>query len=546
MSALASKPLKAPGCAIGFENAIEQREPVALRVKGQIPPWLRGNLYRTGPGTFRVPSSAAPSGSVDLTHWFDGLGMTHRFEITSSGGVMYRNHSTADGLRKRIEKSGSVPGVTFGDQDPCETIFSKFFTMFRPNAETPPKPIDGAADEVNIQVTLTPDMPGFASHHSIPSSTTTPRYLVAKSDNDTLQILDPETLKPLHATTYAELDPRLDGHISAAHSCRDKTTDEFYNFSLKMGGRPVYKVFRVRPNPSAEKGFEVDVLAEINDAPPAYLHSFVMTQKYVVLCIWQADFNYGATIPLNRNIASSLEKKWNPNRNTLFYVIDRHTGGLVSKFKSPPFFCFHAINAYDSGSDDVTIDLSVYDNHSVIDLLYLDSLRNLSAEQPMRMGRARRFILENVSSQVQAGKGVREAVIPFTLSQSSSIELPTVHPALYHKPYRFAYGMNKLDPKTHHTFADRIIKLDMSQPNSEPKTWGVPGYTPGEPIFVPRPGATSPSDAEDDGVILSLVLDGEAQKSMLVVLDAKEMKEVARAEMETHFPFVFHGVFTPA
>jgi torulene dioxygenase len=86
----------------------------------------------------------------------------------------------------------------------------------------------------------------------------------------------------------------------------------------------------------------------------------------------------------------------------------------------------------------------------------------------------------------------------------------------------------------------------MSKPEAEPKTWGAPGYTPGEPVFIPRPssnGVPLSEGAEDDGVLLSVVLDAESQKSMLVVLDAKDMKEEARAEMDTHFPFGFHGVW---
>ncbi|KAI0917770.1 hypothetical protein AcV7_007097 [Taiwanofungus camphoratus] len=531
------------GYAIGFENAIEQREPVPLRVKGQIPTWLTGSLYRTGPGTFRVPSASPAKPAVNIAHWFDGLGMNHRFQIMPDGSVLYRSHSSAMGLHTRIAQSGTVPGFTFGTQDPCETIFSKFFTVFRPQL---PSPSQGAPDDQNISVTLSTNMDGIPSHHSSSSL----RNLVAKSDNNILQILNPDTLQPIRATTYAEFDRVLDGQISAAHSCRDNTTGEFFNFSLKLGRRPVYKVFRIKPGekdgPEPDRtDHAVDVLAEIVDAPAAYLHSFAMTQKYVVLCVWQADFTYsGASIVFNRNIAGSINKKWNPKRNALFYVIDRHNGGVVAKYETPPFFAFHQINSYDSGTDDIVLDLSVYDDHSVIDLFYLDNLRNLDDHHHMKAGCARRFVLEDV----RGGHGTtRQAKVMYTIPETYSIELPTVHPGRYHKPYRFAYGINKSDTKKA-TFADGLIKLDLSNPEAKPKTWGAPGYTPGEPIFVPRPRSSSETpveDAEDDGVLLSVVLDAEKQKSMLVILDAKEMKEEARAEMDSHFPFSFHGTFVP-
>lgn len=88
-----------------------------------------------------------------------------------------------------------------------------------------------------------------------------------------------------------------------------------------------------------------------------------------------------------------------------------------------------------------------------------------------------------------------------------------------------------------------LIKLDMSASSSDSpiaKMWRKENHTPSEPIFVPRPGA----EEEDDGVLLSVVLDEVKGRSSMVVVDAKEMKEVGRAEMEGVFPVGFHGVFS--
>ena len=49
---------------------------------------------------------------------------------------------------------------------------------------------------------------------------------------------------------------------------------------------------------------------------------------------------------------------------------------------------------------------------------------------------------------------------------------------------------------------------------------------PSEPIFVARPGART----EDDGVLLTMALDAEHRHSSLIIIDAKNMKELARAE----------------
>ncbi|KAL0576582.1 hypothetical protein V5O48_005414 [Marasmius crinis-equi] len=526
-----------PSYAIAFENAPEQREPVDLAIKGTIPPWLSGVLYRTGPGTYQVPTAKDPSRNVTVQHWFDGLTMNHRFEVHPGGQrVSYRSRKSTDDYEKAVAEKEILPGVSFGQRrDICETIFKKFFTVFKQSTDIT------SPSSNNIGVTISPEMPGWKQViDGLPEGTLThehsgPKYIVAKTDANLLQLLDPVSLEPLEISTYAKMDPRLEGELSAAHSCRDHEADEFYNYTCKLGPTSTYKVFKIKGSSG-----EIDVLAEIKDAPPAYIHSLAMTSKYVILIVWQAHVA-GAGLPIlyHKNLAQAIEKKWNPSLDTIFYVVDRQKGGVVARYKTPPFFCFHQLNAFeDPDKDDLIIDMSVYDDHSVIERLYLDQMRNFNADTGMIMGRARRFRLSSVTS---GPKFARPAKVEFTLKQDESIELPTINPDHSHSLYRYAYGINKLDPRDHHTFADRLIKLDMNTPEGGHKTWEVPGYTPSEPIFVPRPGAQD----EDDGVVLSVVLDGEKAKSMLIILDAKEMKELARAEMETVYPIGFHGVFTP-
>ena len=50
-------------------------------------------------------------------------------------------------------------------------------------------------------------------------------------------------------------------------------------------------------------------------------------------------------------------------------------------------------------------------------------------------------------------------------------------------------------------------------------------------------------DAEDDGVVLSVVLDTRVERSFLLVLDAGSFEELARAEAPQRVPFGFHGDF---
>jgi torulene dioxygenase len=184
--------------------------------------------------------------------------------------------------------------------------------------------------------------------------------------------------------------------------------------------------------------------------------------------------------------------------------------------------------------------MPVYKDNLVINLLYYDKLKNLSDDNYMPMGCARRFRLPSPSLLTTTRTATRDAIVEFTLPQSQ-IELPVVAPSVYSKPYRYVYGITRIRPDEHRTVTDGIIKLDMSSPSpwSTRKFWSKQDHTPSEPVFIPRPNGKD----EDDGVLLSIVLDDRAMRSSMVIIDAKEMKEVARAEMEVVFPIGFHGVW---
>lgn len=55
------------------------------------------------------------------------------------------------------------------------------------------------------------------------------------------------------------------------------------------------------------------------------------------------------------------------------------------------------------------------------------------------------------------------------------------------------------------SFFSCLVRLDVESGSHE--VWQEEGMWPGEPIFVPRPGGT----AEDDGVLLSVVLAGQSR-----------------------------------
>ena len=99
------------------------------------------------------------------------------------------------------------------------------------------------------------------------------------------------------------------------------------------------------------------------------------------------------------------------------------------------------------------------------------------------------------------------------------------------------WGLVKLD----HDAADNISHRPSTQKDVTALTWSSPYCFPSEAIFVPDP--TDPLEEEDSGVLLSQVYDGVRQESFLLVLNAKDMKEIGRYYTGIRCPVSFHGQF---
>ena len=76
-------------------------------------------------------------------------------------------------------------------------------------------------------------------------------------------------------------------------------------------------------------------------------------------------------------------------------------------------------------------------------------------------------------------------------------------------------------------------------------SWSSPDCYCSEPAFVPSPG---PAEDEDDGVVVASMIRGsDPRYAALIVLDARTMAEVGRAEFRLAGPAPkpLHGYFAP-
>ncbi len=252
------------------------------------------------------------------------------------------------------------------------------------------------------------------------------------------------------------------------------------------------------------------------------MHSFGMSQDHLVLTEFPLVVN-----PIELRLSGRpfiRNYRWEPERGLVFHIVAKDTGEIVRTATVEACFAFHHVNAF-LDHDRLTVDVIVYPDAAIIDQLYLAPLR---AGAPITAtGTLTRF---------HVPLGANEPVTRRALSEVP-LELPQINYTVHAgRPYRYVWGTSV---QTHGDFLDSIVKIDTE--TGTVARWHVAGLYPGEPVFVPTPSA----GAEDDGVLLSIVLDTAKQRSFLLVLDAATLVEKARAEAPHAIPFHFHGNYFP-
>ncbi|KHN95230.1 carotenoid cleavage dioxygenase 1 [Metarhizium album ARSEF 1941] len=530
-----------------FDALEEHYDSVHLKVKGAIPVWAAGSLFRTGPGQSAVKNTS--KGTHYVSHWFDGLAHTHRFDIIpphdgqKGMSVLYSSRRQSEKYVSMIRKHGWQTSVSFGQRsDPCVGIFAKFMSTFLPQ-------------RFNNNVAVVANMPGLDSNKAQNTGhRTAPENMYIATDNSILEKIDPTTLEPLGYAKQVQLHPQLKGPLSCAHAQRDPVTGDLFNFNVELGIRATYRVFRV----NAQSG-TTDILATISEkeVPAAYIHSFFLTENYVVLCIPTSHFAWsGLRILWERNVLDAIQP-FDEAAKCKWLVVDRRHGrGIVARFSTPASFFFHSVNSFedqakgDDGEEitNIFLDMVEYVNTDIMYMLYYDVLMNRNQDaikELEKLGKHKtsqpklvryKFALPSLS-RTHADDFSLAAERVFTIPSPHAGELPVINPTRSGKRYRYVYGTCN---RGLGFWMDAIVKTDVE--TRDALIWSGPiGHTPGEPIFVPRAGGTD----EDDGVILTVVLDGSAQTSYLLCLDGKTLQEVGRAETDFPIPIGLHGMHAP-
>ncbi|ORY99732.1 carotenoid oxygenase, partial [Absidia repens] len=547
-------------------NAVEVPDPIWIDVQGKLPSWLNGVLYRIGPGKFILGDQQEGARSITITHAFDGLAYIHRFEFDAAQQkVRYNSRHTAKTLEKEVLENPFGGYATYGTVYAIGAAWHRFMDFLARSNKKGLRYEDMDPSSRSVNVTLTPNFPLPSTWDGTPQQ----RILVAKTDSNTLQKVHHDTLEPEKLFNYSSYDPRLNGQLSASHHQHDDTTQETFNVTMSIGPNACLKVFKIDDATGA-----ATVLAEIRDNldasntpfKPAYIHSFWMTQHYVVVPISPIYFrNQGLDLAVSGNLMGSME--WHQDEPTLFYVVSRDPSvGHIATIPVDSHFAFHTVHGRDfidpaTGHAVLELNTQAFDGcetpfqvHNLVNAFlqkkkkkkklhtdcYLIYFYRTPPSTVTTFGDLRRYrvVLDKDAPQTSSTASYRVL--------AKNAEFARVHPSFQFKDYRFVY-FNYIVAGVAGQQGERygIKKIDLLDGQEtvwQPDTHNA--YVCSEPIFVPRPGATD----EDDGAILSLtsVFDNrgpEHDHCYMLVLKAADFSELARIPLGQFTATTFHGSF---
>lgn len=476
-----------PSWAAGLATQPEETS-APLDVEGDLPAWLAGTYVANGPGAFEV-------GDRPLVHWFDSLAMLRRFRFRD-GRVAYANRYVRSRDFAFARERGRVR-TPFPGTPPDRSLPTRLRQVL--GGEVTDNPVVGVARMGGEYLAVTESPWGVA--------------------------FDPGTLE---TRGRRDLTAGLDADLTLGHVHYDPDEAAFYNLAASYGRERTngYTLFRRPAGGDGPAAPEPLVRLRVDRPYLPYVHSFALTERYAVVPLLPfgvAPRSLLVGAVRRRTFLDAFGAFDDPGH---LVVLDRGTGERVASVAVDPFFVYHHANAYEADAGrSVVLDCIAYPDERAVTGLTLANLRRPSPDVPAGD-------LVRLRVDLDAGRVDRRVLHP------GPVEFPAIHYRRYNgRSHRHVW----LGEVGDGPLPTRLARVDVRGGGVSRYDPG-PATFPGEPVFVPRPDP----DGEADGAVLSVVLDAAADRSVLVVLDAGTMAELARAPLPHRLPYGFHGQFYDA
>jgi carotenoid cleavage dioxygenase-like enzyme len=298
----------------------------------------------------------------------------------------------------------------------------------------------------------------------------------------------------------------------------------FYNFGLQNGPRPRVVAYEL-PYSGRPRRLGDFVL---HHGGPTLMHDFAATPRHLVF--FAAPMRMRILDVLLRKKGGMDALEWRSDEGAEIVVMPIDDPAATFRVQTEAFLCEHVANAFEDGRA-LHVDFTRYADMRALD----DYVGGVAS------GVVRRKLESSICRAVIDLDAKR---VRFEPRLAAPCELPRVSPRVDAARHRFVYlGGFSSDEAASTAFFDAVLKLDVERGTVNKFVLGS-GLYGSEGLFVPRNG----SGAEDDGYLLTMVYDANADASHLAILDAAKpgAPPLARVHFDHAIPPGFHGVFAPA
>eukprot|EP00730_Choanoeca_flexa_P011064 TRINITY_DN2261_c0_g1_i1.p1 TRINITY_DN2261_c0_g1~~TRINITY_DN2261_c0_g1_i1.p1 ORF type:complete len:582 (+),score=75.71 TRINITY_DN2261_c0_g1_i1:98-1843(+) len=291
------------------------------------------------------------------------------------------------------------------------------------------------------------------------------------------------------------------------------------------------------------------LIAEVPTDGLHYIHSFSITRHYAVVLLWPATID----IPSLTSACILDTLRWNASGTTRFIAIDLETGRLVADTPTDPFFAYHHVNAFEQVNPktrqlELVVDTTHFRDIGTMWFWLLPNITNTTFRNSYPDHTCLRRITVALDSQHRPSYAAASITDMHMHSDRglrlSGPELPRINYEHHNgRPYCYVYGYSG------HAFGSplwsdaAVVKADLCQQINDTAvhalTWFEEGVYPSEAIFIPHPV----TEAEDDGLLLFDAYDSHNNQTLLIMLDASTMIEVARIASPVFMPWPLHAQF---
>jgi len=469
-----------------FEPLYNEYSHDTLRIEGEIPRELNGALYRNTTNQRFRPLNP------DKTHWFEGDAMVHAFHLRDGKASYCNRWVIDDGAKLELEAGRAI--------------------------------YNGIMSASGVRQGPTPQgAPSIKVPSNINVIALGGKILALNENSSHYWELDADKLDTLGTFDFdGEFSNIGDRGMLTAHPHIDMATGEML-FTIINAEALSMECFTVNAAGMVTARHRVAMDA------PSWTHDFAITENYMVFFL--SPLNCQARdpqrIPLGKGMTSCDPALW-----SRILLVNRKTGAAIRIAEQDLYMVTHFLNAYEEDGKiivDACLSDMVQSPASLVVPDFFPFPLPGKGPSPFSGPRLHRWTINPVAGTSSHG---RRGEFEGEFVRTSDL--------IFGRKHRYGYMAGMYKQKTDRPGFNCLIKIDYQENRYHYQYLG-PGtdYAPGEPIFVPRPGAT----VEDDGWIMGLWGDAMRNTSELVILNAQDFAATpaARIKLDHRVTNGFHG-----